>query len=47
MFRGLTLVVLLAAPVFAAGAPDAGPLFQAIQKNDIAAVKRLLKDANA
>jgi ankyrin repeat protein len=47
MFRGLTLVVLLAMPVLAAGPPEAAPLFQAIQKNDIAGVKRLLTDANA
>ena len=41
--RGFALVALLATPACAADAP----LFQAIQKNDEAAVKRVLTDANA
>src|SRR5579871_416130 len=49
-YRGALLILLFAARSFAAGAPSAEALFQAIRNDDTAAVKRLLgasADSNA
>ena len=45
--RRFALVALCATALFAADAPGTAPLFQTIEKNDVAGMKRLLADANA